>query len=281
MLDSIITKKIEDFVYSKPRTVDEISKHIGKNWRTADRYIDEIRENFGTLDTRVFREGTRGALKLVYWASIEKISHSVFQEELEKEILNGKESGDFRGFDIFQYVDDSKKNAWIKRGKDEVEAGRIKEFDEILKKAKKQIIFFSGNLSFINLKDKQTDIFKTLEELIKRNVKIKIICRVDISGMNNIERILSLNHKYGKEMIEIKHNEQPLRITIIDSVFMNIKEVRDPTGKTGELSKKTFIFYSIFDKEWVEWMSKIFWKMFSSSISAEKRLKELNKIRLN
>ena len=87
MLSTEIIKKIEDFVYSKPRSIQEVAHHINKNWRTADRYIKEIQKNHGTLDTRVFREGTRGALKIIYWASIEKASSSIFQEQLEEQII--------------------------------------------------------------------------------------------------------------------------------------------------------------------------------------------------
>jgi len=63
MLDSETIKKIEDFVYQKPRSIQEVSEHLGKNWRTVDRYIEEIGKSFGTISVRVFREGTRGALK--------------------------------------------------------------------------------------------------------------------------------------------------------------------------------------------------------------------------
>ena len=90
MLSNEIIKKIEDFVYAKPRSIDEVAKHINKNWRTADRYVQEIEKNFGTLSTKVFREGTRGALKIVFWSSVEKVSSSVFQEILEKEIFQAK-----------------------------------------------------------------------------------------------------------------------------------------------------------------------------------------------
>jgi len=278
MLDSLTIKKIEDFVYKKPRSIQEIASHIEKNWRTADRYIREIGENYGTIESRVFREGTRGALKIVYWASIEKISYSVFQEQLEKQILNGKTKYDFYPFDIFQHVSSNNKHAWIRKGESEVKLGRIKEFEEILLTAKKEIIFFSGNLSFINFKDDNTDIFKTLEKLVKNNIKIKIICRVDIVGKENIEKMLSLNFKHGKELIEIRHREQPLRVTIIDNNLISLKEIREPTGRKNELNEKTFIFYTIKDREWIEWLSKIFRKMFSSSINANKRLEEMNKI---
>ena len=113
MLDSITIKKIEDFVCQKPRSVQELAVHLGKNWRTVDRYIEEIEKNFGTISTRVFRGGTRGALKIVYWSSMEKLSSSIFQEKLEEDILKARRKDDFSAFDIFQYVDDKKKKVTI------------------------------------------------------------------------------------------------------------------------------------------------------------------------
>ena len=280
MLDPTIIKKIEDFVYSKPRAIQEIAIHINKNWRTADRYVEDIEKNFGTLSTRVFREGTRGALKIVYWSSVDKVSHSVFQEQLETEILKGRSKYDFSAFDIFQHVPDKNKYAWIKKGENEVKAKKLKDFEELLLSAKKQILFFSGNLSFINFEDSEVNIFETLEKLIKKGITIKVICRVDISGKENVEKLLSLNFKYGKELIEIHHREQPLRATIIDNKVLNLKEIKEPTGRDKELNKKTIILYTINDKEWVDWLSKIFWKMFSSSIDTNKRLQEMNKIKI-
>jgi len=94
VLNSQTIQKLEDFVYAKPRSVQEIAEHLGKNWRTADRYVDEIEKDFGTVSTRVFRGGTRGALKIVYWSSTEKASHSIFQEKLEKELYAAKKKED-------------------------------------------------------------------------------------------------------------------------------------------------------------------------------------------
>lgn len=278
MLDNSVTKKIEDFVYAKPRSIQEIAQHINKNWRTADRYVKEIEENFGTLASRTFREGTRGALKIVYWASIEKISNSVFQEILEKDILNAKQKEDFSAFEIFQYIPEKNKKAHIRTAKNENEAGGLEDFFKILLNAKKQVLFFSGNLSFINVGSKKQTFFDIIEELVKKNIKIKVICRVDIAGKQNIEKLLSLNFKHKKELIEIHHRSQPLRATIIDNQIIDLKEIAEPTGKIKELDKKTFIFYTIKDKEWAEWLSRIFWKMFSNSIDANKRLQEINRI---
>ena len=194
--------------------------------------------------------------------------------------MKGKTKYDFSGFDIFQYIPDKNKKAWVKQGGDEIKIGRLNEFEDILLQAEKQILFFSGNLSFINFNDGKTDVFKILEKLVKRGISIKVISRVDLPALENIKRLLSLNFKYGKELIEIHHREQPLRATIIDNKLCNIKEIKEPTGREKELNKKTFIFYTFTDKDWIEWMSRIFWNMFSSSINVNKRLEEMKKIKI-
>jgi hypothetical protein len=279
MLTHDVVDKIEKFVYEKPRSIQDIARHIGKNWRTADRYIDEIKHQYGTISTSVFREGTRGALKIVYWTSIEKASKNIFQQELENEILRARAKDGFSAFDIFQHVNNKDKYAWIKEGEDEVNAGRLYEFANILNQTKKQILFLSGNLSFINFKDKKTDIFKVLENLVKRGIKIKVLCRIDIIGLNNVEKLLSLNHKYGNDLIEIRHREHSIRATIIDDNLINLKEVKQPSERSKELLKKTYIFYTIKNKEWVEWLTKIFWKMFTSSVDAKKRIEEIESLK--
>lgn len=272
-----VIQKIENFVYSKPRSVQEIAEHIQKNWRTADRYIQEIENNFGTISTRVFRGGTRGALKIAYWASIENISSSISQEKLEQDILKARRKEDFSAFDIFQYVSQKNKSLEVETNEEET----MYEPKDILLKAQKQVLLFSGNLSFINLHNKNMDFFETFDSLVKKGIPIKVICRVDIAGKENIEKLLSLNHKYGKDLIEIRHDEHPIRAIIIDNKIVRLKEVKEPTGKCHELNKKLFIFYTIKDKEWIEWLSKIFWKKFSNSIDSSKRLQELSLIRLN
>ena len=275
MLDSITIKKIEDFVCQKPRSVQELAVHLGKNWRTVDRYIEEIEKNFGTISTRVFRGGTRGALKIVYWSSMEKLSSSIFQEKLEEDILKARRKDDFSAFDIFQHIDDKKKKVTIEH----IEGDNIEGLKKKLLTAKKQLLIFSGNLSFINLKNKKVDTLDVFEELVKNGISIKIICRVDLDGMENIKKLLSLNFKHGKDLVEIRHTEQPLRTIIYDEELATLKEVKEPTGKINELNKKVFIYYAIKDKEWIKWLKRIFWKMFNNSISAKKRLEELEKLK--
>ena len=237
MLDNKIIKKIEDFVYKKPRAVQEIAQYIGKNWRTADRYIQEIEKEYSTISTRTFREGTRGALKIAYWASMEKVSSSVFQEKLAQEIETFRKKEDFSAFDIYQHVPKKDKKASVERAESEDKTD-LNELRYYLNNARKKLLVFTGNLSWINLKDEKNNIYDVLDKLVKKNVSIKVISRVDISSLKNIEKLLSLNFKHGKELIEIRHREQPLRCLIFDNKIARIKEIKEPTGRLYELNKR-------------------------------------------
>lgn len=270
-------KKIEEFVYSQPRSILEVAEHIKKNWRTADRYVEEIQTQFGNIKTKTFRGGTRGALKIVYWNLNEKISKGIFQEELEKKVFNSFNKESFSAFDLFEQISDKNKKVTLER-KDKEEKTNLVELNELLKSTKKQLLLFSGNLSWINLKNKEIDFVKSLESLVERGVKIKVICDVNLTGKENIEKLLQINFKNNCEAIEIKHKKQPLRAIVFDDKKFRIKEVIEPTEKINELNKKTFIFYTFNDKEWVEWIIKIFYKMFNQGISAKKRLSELDKL---
>ncbi|MBU2612568.1 MAG: hypothetical protein KKB62_02495 [Nanoarchaeota archaeon] len=274
MLDNKTVQKIEKFVSVEPRSINEISDHLKKNWRTVDRYLREIEEEYKTISLKTFRGGTRGALKIAYLSNPDRASSTKIQEELENEILRQKRKDEFSAFDIFQHAPEKSKKAIIE---DEIseEGTNLKELIEILKNTKKELKLFSGNLSWINLKKGKIDLFKTLEDLVKKGVKIKVLCRVDLEGIENIKKVLSLNYKYSKDLIEIRHREHPIRAFVIDNDSIRLKEIREPTGKIKELDKKIFIFYTIKDKEWAEWLSKIFIKLFNTSVGAEKRIKEL------
>lgn len=277
MLDNKLIKKIENFISIEPRNINEISKHINKNWRTTDRYIKQIEEDQGTINTKTFREGTRGALKIAYIANPEKISTTKFQEELEQQIYNSKKKEDFSPFDIFQHIDEKYKRVIIEEKIDETSENLI-ELQKLIESAKKEIKLFSGNLSWINLKKGKFDLFKSIESLVKDKIRIKILTRIDLEGVENIKKILSLNYKYGDEFIEIKHCNQPLRAFLIDDKIVRIKEIKEPTGKLGELDKKIYIFYTIKDLDWTKWLGKIFIKLFNTAIGSNKRLNELDKL---
>src|SRR3989338_6630693 len=76
MLEQATIKRINEFVYAKPRTIQEIALLLNVNWRTADSYVQKISEEQGTLSVRTFREGTRGALKVVFWSNLRSEEHT-------------------------------------------------------------------------------------------------------------------------------------------------------------------------------------------------------------
>ena len=115
-----------------------------------------------------------------------------------------------------------------------------------------------------------------MEESAKQNIKTKILTRVGIPGLDNIKNILAINDRIGKEMIEIRHCYQPLRTTIIDNKVVVFKESRKPeVYAKGELKEEINILYYIYDEEWIEWMQKVFWNLFRSSIPAQKRILDI------
>ncbi len=271
-----VQKEIKDsilrLIQQKPRTVQEIAETIGKNWRTADRYIEIIAQETGFIATRIFREGSRGALKVVYWNALESIKGSAYQERLLQKILQGKRKEDFSPLDIYQFVDAGNRKAFIETT--EFSQQQQIRFDYLLSQAQQQVLFFSGNLSWVEL---GPNMQKALEELAKKKVRIKVLTRVDITSQKNTEEMLSLNQRVGWDAVEIRHCEQPLRAIVVDDRFASIKEVMNPLY-CRELKEKTFLFYLIQEQEWVSWIQKVFWQLWGQSINAGERLKALESV---
>ena len=113
MLDNKTIQQIEKFLSSEPRSINEIANYLNKNWRTIDRYLKQIEEEYKTIETKTFRGGTRGALKVAYLSIPERISSTKFQEQLEKEILKLKRKEDFSAFDIFQHIPEKNKHYFL------------------------------------------------------------------------------------------------------------------------------------------------------------------------
>ncbi|MFQ5648024.1 MAG: hypothetical protein ACE5FW_02200 [Candidatus Aenigmatarchaeota archaeon] len=273
MLDSSIVKKINDFVYLKPRTVKEVAELLSKNWRTANRYVEAIARETGSISIRTLRGGTRGAIKIVYWNNTERIHSFEFQERLLKRI-EGRKKTDFSPFDIYQYVDEGRRKAVLLNLK-----GRGDRVRDHLEGTQKQVLSFSGNLSWINTKEKGKKLLDVLEGMAKKGISIKVLTRVTVDSMNNVKSLLGINDSLGKNAIEIRHREHPLRGFVIDDSLARFREMKDPSGyEKGELDERILLFYEVTDPEWVAWTQKVFWHMFRSSIPAEKRMKDLESI---
>ncbi|MFC1775228.1 hypothetical protein ACFLZN_02845, partial [Nanoarchaeota archaeon] len=269
MLRTSTVKKINDFVYNKPRTVQEIAHAIGVNWRTADRYVERIEKETGTLSIRTFRKGTRGALKIVYWNNIEKIHSSEFQERILQKILSYRKKEDFSPLDIYQYVDEAKRNAFLEPHQDKTVA---QDLETMFRSAQSQILIFSGNLDWATVKQGKTKVIDILEEVLQdKRISLKALSIVDVTSLRNITKFLEINERLGREAVEIRHSEQPLRAVVVDKKNARLKEVKDPKKyECGVLGGKTDIYYEIFDEEWVDWMQKVFWKLFRVGISTKK-----------
>jgi len=277
MLTPEITKKVNDFVYTKPRVIDEIAKHINKNWRTANSYVERISKEQGTISTRTFREGTRGALKVVFWNNIEKIHSTNLQEKLFRRIEHSTKKWQFSPSDIVQHVPIKKKSIKLLNSKAYTSKENFMDFINFLRSAKKQILFFSGNLTFSTLSYHDHKIKEIIEELAKRNVSIKILTRVELAGLNSIKQVLAINQRLGRRAIEIRHCFHPLRTTIVDNKSARFKEIlKKEDYAPGELKETTYLLYEVLDKDWIEWLQKVFWNLFAHSISAEERIKQLN-----
>ncbi|MBN2459004.1 hypothetical protein JXB28_01865 [Candidatus Woesearchaeota archaeon] len=278
VLNKDIEKKITEFVYIRPRTIQEIAFLIQKNWRTADSYVEKIGTETGAIGTRTFRGGTRGALKIVYWNNTEKIHSSQFQERLFKQIESAKGKEDFSPLDIYQYVDANKKKAFSEVVEEESVATK-QNLAALFAKAESQILYFAGNMSFLEMKEKKKNILEHIEEAARRGVSFKVLARIDITSLENFKRIMAINHKIGREAIEIRHASQPLRGFIIDDKEIRLKEEKNPRDyKKSELKHKTRIFYEVYDEEWVGWLQKVFWNIFRTSIDAKQRIKDLEAV---
>jgi hypothetical protein len=239
VLDSKTKSRICNFVYSKPRTVNEIAVLIQKNWRTADKYIQQIEEEDGCISTRTFREGSRGALKV---------------------------------------VEDGKKNAFVEEFDDPL-ISKEQELVPLLRSVERVLYVFSGNMSWINMTEKEENLIDILEEIAKRNVQVKVVCRVDFASLSNLEKVYAINNKLGKEAIEIRHCKQSLRGFVIDSRIARFKELKLVENyKRGELKKDLRLFVEIFDEDWVNWLVKVFYSLFRTSIDGKDRINQLKKI---
>jgi hypothetical protein len=279
VLDPQTTEKIKELVYKKPRSIHELAIAIDKSWRTTSRYIEEIMLKTGTIKTETFRGGTRGALRIVYWNNTEKVHSSDVQENLFKQIELGIDKQDFSPFEIYQYVEPSKRKGSYEIIENEKKYNYdIASLVPYFEKAEKEILIFAGNLAFIHLRHKKK-IIDYLRDCVKRKVVVKIITNINLIDLKNVEETLSLNSGLKDPLIIIKHAITPLRAYLFDEFIIKFGEIQKGFGKEGQIDKAIAIYYAITDKEWIEWMQKIFWKKFQASIPANKRIENLDTLK--
>lgn len=273
MLDKETEKKIYDFLASEPKTIQEISQMLGRSWLTASKYVEKL-SKYGLISYKTFREGTRGALKIAYLTS-NNTSLSSSKKYVKTRIMSGSHKQDFSPSEIYQY---SKGEAiWLSK---EMYEKDISYFKKILYQADEEILIFSGNLSFVNYSDGKQNMIEILQELIDRGIVIKIICRIDIVGYENITKLLELNKSQGKELISVRHAHTPLRGVIIDKKLVSLTEhIAKNKFRDFEVQSDQYIIYKIFDEDWVNFLYNIFWQYYRASIAANKRIEIFNEIK--
>jgi len=198
------------------------------------------------------------------------------QNRLMKDINRGTRKRDFSPFDIYQFIPSNKKEAFLEEQEDEAKTV-AQDVVGLLLSAKKQILIFAGNLTWSVIHQAGIKVLDIIEDLAKKGVKIKIISGIHLPAVENVEKVLQLNKKL-KNKIEIRHAFQPLRAIIIDDKIARMKEIKNPSDYEKKKGKKTFIFYTIYDKGWIKWLQKVFWSYFNSGDYAEARIRELKHI---
>src|SRR3989338_1927354 len=113
------TDDIIKFVKQEPRTIQDISKLIGRSWVTTDSYAAQIKERTGLVNIKTFRKGSQGALKIAFYNHKESSVGDDVKEELLSHIKMSRDKKDFDFFEVFQFIPDDKKKAFYEEYKDE------------------------------------------------------------------------------------------------------------------------------------------------------------------
>jgi len=277
MLTKELQEKIVAFVKKEPCLVQDLSRHIGKSWVATEGYVERIAKETGLIRTKAFRKGTKGAVKVVFWNYAESAQADEIKARFFGKIKHSSDKKDFDPLEIFQFAEDKKSCATV-QFQSKPSTSKRESFFSFLGQANDEILCFSGNLSWINLSAGKKKMIDLLEELLKRGVMLRILCRIDIASIHNIRIMEKLVKKYPKQ-IEIRHCMQPLRCNILDSRIARLKDTKDKASfKDFELPDDLRIFYDIYDIEWIEWLKQVFWYLFRHSMDYKERMKVLEKI---
>ncbi|MDP3734088.1 MAG: hypothetical protein Q8R37_02575 [Nanoarchaeota archaeon] len=270
-------KKITSFIKKEPRTIQDIAHCIEKTWVTADSYVEKIKTQTGLINVKVFRPGTKGAIKVVYWNYGDAVEHDEIRKILADKIRLHRRKEDFDPLEIHHHLPEDKKRAFIEKYDDPSHSTRQDIF-QFLQQAEHELYSFSGNISWINMQEEGIPIISIVEQLLQRGVMIRILCRVDLASLENLRLLNTLIRKYP-DKLEIRHALHPLRGFIVDQKIVRLKdEKKKELYKQGELKSDVRVFYEWKDTEWVEWLTHVFWNIYRNAPTAEQRLQEIEKI---
>ncbi len=263
-------------VKKEPCLIQDLARALDKSWVTTESYVNQISRDTGLIKTKAFRQGTRGAIKIVYWNYAEATQDSEVRAKLFERIKLTSDKTDFDPLEIFQFVNPAHSRAFVEpffSNTPELQQKLIRFFDSV----KDELLVLSGNLSF--LRDKP--VLDAFVDLVSRGVRTKVVCRVDLASVDTLKRIDFLLSKYP-DRIEIRHSRQPVRGFIADQKIVRLKdEKRKSQYKESELENDLIIFYEIFDSTWVNWFSNVFWYLYRTSLNYHDRLKTLENLKID
>jgi len=268
-MDQKIAKSIIKFISTEPRAVSEVAQHISKSWKTADKYLLELKKDHPEVQIKVFRKGSHGALKVAYLQSVMHKSNDEIKDKFFNAFLTGKVKDDFDVLDFFMQVKSEQKDIILEPYEEE-NISTKQDLINLLRSCQETLYCFTGNLSWINMKEQDTPMLKILEELVNRGVKIKILSRIDAASLKNIYKLKSLDKKNNTNLIEVRHQRHPLRGFIVDDKTFRLKEeIRTGRYKKGEINQNLRLFYNIWDQKWVNWLTNVFYYSYNSSMGLD------------
>jgi hypothetical protein len=272
-LDNEAKSRILELVSQRPQSIQELAVGIGVSWKTADRYVEALCENEGVIGVHTFRKGTQGALKVVF-PTVSSAARSTSQEWILRRLESGKRKDDFSPLDIFQYVSPERKRVRVIEYPADPKIV-FSEFIAPLSSAQEQVLVFSGNLSWVGGK-KGREAQEVLGELLDRGVAVKILSRVEIPSLRNLDAVYRLAGAAHAQQLEIRHMEQPLRGFVIDDARVLLRETKRPESyRPGELDAAFSAVYEWSDPKWVSFTEKVFWQYWQNGFDAKKRLSNL------
>tara|TARA_Y100000310_G_C20623128_1_gene784401 strand:- start:350 stop:1180 length:831 start_codon:yes stop_codon:yes gene_type:complete len=267
-MDKETRQKVLELVHARPRAVAEIAASINKNWRTANRYIEQLAAE-DLLNIHVFRKGGRGSLKIAFWPTEATTSPSSVKQFLFQRIVQGVQFEDFSPLDIVQHIAPEYRSLFSLSKTSYAEKPNVDDWFKVWKEASSSLQFFSGNLSFMHLGGTE-NVLKLLDGALGKGVDAYFLTRVDHTNKELIQKMLSLNKRGHKGKVHIRYAHQPLRCTIADKHTAHLKE--DFSRYSVEDTKKNVCLYTLTDEAWVQWLDDVFWHFWHGGVDAEKRL---------
>lgn len=275
MLSNTDKEKILELVKKEPRLVQDLAKALSKSWVTMDSYVSKIADDTGLIKTKTFRGGTQGAVKIVFWNYAEATGSNETKTRLFDQIKNAHTKEDFDPLEVFQFVAPNYATAIVEPFS-LVPPKREQSLLQFFNRVENELLVFSGNFSFL----RYPLVLDAFTALLKRGIRIKAVCRIDLGSAENLKRLETLLAQYPKQ-IEIRHSRQPIRGFIADGKTVRLKDEKNKTQfKESELAEDYRVFYEISDPDWVPWFQNVFWYLHRTGIPFDQRRESLKRIAL-